>query len=163
MSRNSLRFVSRLEAPSAPVWASISTMGGVNYELLPLVRMTYPRQADAMQIADAPLGEVAFHSYVMLFGVLPLDRHALTLQEILPGSGFIEDSTSLLQRRWRHERRIVPDGQTRCLLSDDLIFEPRLALFTPLIRRIVRAVFDHRHSRLHKKFGGQRVQSSMSN
>lgn len=159
MSRNSLRFVSRLAANQAPVWASISTMTGVNEELMPLVRMTYPKQADAMKITDAPLGEVAFASYVLLFGLLPLDRHALRLEQIFPGEGFLEDSTSLLQRRWRHERHVTPDGDRHCILSDDLRFEPRVPLFTPIVRRIVRAVFDHRHQQLHKKFGGQRVEA----
>lgn len=132
-------------------------MPGVNYELMPLCRMTYPKQADAMQISDAPLGEVAFPSYVLLFGLLPFDRHALRLMQIFPGEGFLEDSTSLLQRRWRHERHVVPDGDSHCVISDDLLFEPRVPLFTPMVRRIVRAVFDHRHVRLHKKFGGQRI------
>ena len=154
-----LRFASQLRAPAAEVWSAISTMAGVNAELMPLVRMTCPREAAARSLESAPLGEVAFHSYLLLFGVLPFDRHALTLLEILPGEGFIEDSTSLLQRRWRHERRIAPSPTGGgCILTDELLFLPRVAALAPLVRPIVRSIFDHRHRRLHRRFGGARTQ-----
>lgn len=155
----SLHFASQLLAPAAEVWSAISTMAGVNAELMPLVRMTCPPEAAARSLESAPLGEVALHSYLLLFGVLPFDRHALTLLEILPGEGFIEDSTSLLQRRWRHERHVVPSPTGGgCILTDELLVLPRVAALAPLVRPLVRSVFDHRHRRLHRRFGGVRTQ-----
>lgn len=131
-------------------------MRGVNAELMPLIRMSYPAEAGARSLESAPTGELLFHSYLLLFGVLPFDRHALTLQQILPGEGFIEDSTSLLQARWRHERHVVP-GKTGCVLTDELLVSPRISLVTPLVRPLVRLIFDHRHRRLHRRFGGARI------
>src|SRR4051812_30172421 len=107
MSNAPLRFASRLGAPIEAVWASISTMRGVNYEMSPLFRMTHPKAAGEASLADAPRGVCAFQSLLLLFGVLPIDRHALTLIEVDIGKGFVEDSTSLLQRRWRHARQLV--------------------------------------------------------
>lgn len=152
-----LRFSSHLSASTADVWASISTMPGVNYELLPLLRMTHPKAAAWTPLEEAPLGRCAFASYLLLLGVLPFDRHALTLVRVDRGQGFVEDSTSLLQRRWRHERRIAARADGGCVLTDELLFVPRLGLLTPLVRRIVEAIFRHRHRRLLRRFGGQRL------
>jgi ligand-binding SRPBCC domain-containing protein len=152
-----LRFSSQLNASTDAVWASISTMPGVNYELLPLVRMTYPRAAAEAALEAAPLGSCAFASYLLLLGVLPFDRHALTLIRVDRGQGFVEDSTSLLQRRWRHERRIAPRPEGGCVLTDEILFVPRVGFAAPLVRRIVAAVFRHRHRRLLRRFGGQRL------
>jgi ligand-binding SRPBCC domain-containing protein len=153
MAGEPLRFTSELQAAPDAVWAAISTMDGVNYELAPLVRMTCPREAGGGTIEQAPLGTCAFHSYLLLLGVLPFDRHALTLLALQPGDGFVEDSTSLLQRRWRHERRIRPTPAGGCRITDELLFVPRIGLLEPLVCRIVQRVFTHRHRRLRQRFG----------
>lgn len=157
MSDAPLRFASKLDAPIDTVWASISTMRGVNYEMSPLFRMTSPKVTDDMNIADAPLGIVAFPSWLLLFRLLPIDRHALTLVEVDLGHGFLEDSTSLMQRRWRHERRLVATPDGGCTVTDELLFVPRLPFFAPLIRFIASRLFTHRHARLQKRFGGSPI------
>lgn len=155
MSSQPLRFVSLLATSRQKVWESVSTMPGVNYELAPLMRMTYPAAAGALDLEQAPLGVCAFHSYLLAFGFLPLDRHALTLVQVQRGMGFLEESSSLLQRRWRHERRLsdLPGGG--CKVTDVLHFDPRLPFLHGLVARIVTALFSHRHRRLRQRFGGQ--------
>lgn len=143
-----------LDAPSERVWASIVTMEGVNHELGPYLRMTLPREARHKTIDDVPLGRVAFHSWILLGGVVPMDRHALKLVELTPGVGFLEQSTSWLQRAWRHERRLTPVAPGRTRIVDRLVPEPRIASIAPLARRLVGAIFRHRHRRLHAAFGG---------
>src|SRR5262249_11653028 len=138
MATQSLQFVSRLDAAVEEVWAAVSTMAGVNYELAPLIKMSFPHAATGLSIEAAPLGVTAFHSYLLVFGVLPFDRHALTLLAVQPNAGFIEDSTSLLQKRWRHERRIERSPEGGCVVTDELLFVPRIAFMEPLVRRIVR-------------------------
>ena len=126
-------------------------MAGVNAELRPL-RMTYPPEAADIGAADAPLGQVLFRSWVLLFGVLPIDRHALALTAVNPGEGFQEDSTTWLQRYWRHERRLtpIPGG---CRVTDRLEFEPRVATFAPVVKRVAGWVFARRHRYLRARFG----------
>ena len=147
---------SRLAAPRSEVWARVSTMSGVNDELLPLVRMTYPgpRSASLAGLAFMP-GEVLFRSWVLAFGFLPFDRHALSLCTVTDGVGFVEESTSWLQRRWRHERQLddLPDGG--CTVTDRLIVEPRLGAASRLTRALVQRIFTHRHHRLRARFGQQ--------
>ncbi len=157
MTTNNLRrwtftVTSDLATPRAAVWDRVATMAGVNDELAPLARMTHPRGAEALSLADVPLGRPAFRSWVLLFGVLPVEYDDLTLVQVQPGRGFREESPLLTQRLWIHERWIedLPGG---CRLTDRLTFEPRVALLGPLQRVLFRFVFGHRHRRLRRRFG----------
>lgn len=125
-------------------------MEGVNAELRPLLRMTHP--ADLTDLSRMPVGEPAFASWLLLFGALPVDRHFLRLERVLPGQGFDERSQAWTQREWVHRRRVldVPGG---CVVRDELEFAPRFAPMRPLLRMMVRAVFTHRHRRLRARFG----------
>jgi hypothetical protein len=143
---------STLAAPRATVWARVATMAGVNDELAPLARMTHPREVAAQSLESVPLGRPAFRSWVLLFGVLPVEYDDLTLVKVEPGYGFREESPLLTQRLWIHERWIE-DLAGGCRLTDRLTFEPRLAPLGPLQRILFRIFFGHRHRRLRKRFG----------
>lgn len=146
-----LRFESTLNTDAATVWQQVSRMSGVNRELMPLLRMTAPPAYADLSLEQAPLGEVLFQSWLLLFGLLPFDRHALRLERLLPGVGFDEDSTSLLQRVWRHRRRVQATAGG-CRVVDELEVLPRLAPAF-IVRALVRTVFMHRHRRLRRMFG----------
>lgn len=145
-----LRFESRL-AVSAPVlWARVSTLDGVNEELGPWLSMSYPpARASLQDVTPAPL---LFSSWVRLFGVLPVDRHHLGLERLYPEQGFDERSSSWSQRLWIHRRRLhVIEGGVR--VTDELVFEPRLAAAGAMLKSLVGAVFRHRHRRLRARYG----------
>ena len=149
----SLEFSSKLPAARADVWSEVSTMRGVNYELGPWIKMSHPAEAESL--ADLDLlepGAVLFHSWLLFLGVVPFDRHALALVEVIDCEGFVEESTSWLQRRWRHERRLTSPSPDTCVVTDRLIVEPRIGFVTPIVRRIVGATFRHRHRRLRARF-----------
>jgi ligand-binding SRPBCC domain-containing protein len=97
------------------------------------------------------LGERLFRSWVLLFGVLPIDYDDLTLVAIEPGRGFQERSRMLSMRVWEHDRTLTPDG-TGCVVRDELRLEPRLPGMGPLLEWVVRALFRHRHRRLRRRF-----------
>ena len=141
-----------MAAPPDAVWAHVSTFEGINDELRPLVRMTAPASVRALEPADVVLGERIFRSWVLLFGVLPIDYDDLTLVALEPGRGFHERSRMLSMRIWEHERWLSPDG-AGCRVLDRLSFEPRLPGMGPLIARFIRATFRHRHKRLRRRFG----------
>lgn len=149
-----LELTSTLRAPAAEVWRHASSMAGVNAELAPWVRMTHPSHLTDLSSGPVPLGEVAFRSWLLALGVVPFDRHALRLVELDDrgdAGGFVEESSSWLQRRWRHERTVAPSGEG-CSVRDRLVVEPRLPLSGPS-RRVVGALFRHRHRRLADRFG----------
>lgn len=151
MKPATITVTSRVRAPAEAVWEHASSMAGVNLELMPLVRMTVPRDVRGKSLADVELGDVAFHSVLLAFGVLPFDRHALRLVRVDPGRGFSERSTSLLQRRWDHDRTLVADGEGT-LVTDQVTFAPRVGPARPLAP-VIRAIFRHRHQRLAHRFG----------
>jgi ligand-binding SRPBCC domain-containing protein len=138
-------------APPAAVWDRVTTFEGVNHELMPIVRMTCPPAMRGIDPATVPLGRFWFRSWLLLFGLLPVDYDHLRLVAIEPGRGFHEDSTMLSQRRWVHRRDLEPvAGGTR--VRDRIEFEPRLPFLGPLLRIVFRAVFHHRHRRLATHF-----------
>ena len=141
-----------LLAAGEEVWAHAVRMEGVNYELAPWVRMSVPRAARGLTLADAPRREPAFSSWLLLLGLLPFDRHALVITEVDPGRRFLEESTSGLQRSWRHERTIAPAARG-CVVHDRVTLAPRLALFGPAARVLVEGLFRHRHRKLEARFG----------
>jgi ligand-binding SRPBCC domain-containing protein len=151
---------SRLDAPAERVWERITTMVGVNDELWPLARMTHPPGVDRLDPELAELGEPAFRSWVLLFGLVPVDYDDITIVRLDPGRGFLERSRLGTQRLWEHERRIEPagdppsGGQAGCVLVDRICHEPRLPLGERAQTALFRQVFLHRHRRLRKRFGG---------
>jgi hypothetical protein len=147
-----LTFASELNAPMAAVWEVVGTMKGVNAELAPWLRMTAPPEAANLRIEDAPVGSPLFSSWVLLRGILPIDRHHFMLTRVERGSGFAEDSTSWSQRRWQHHRSLEPRGEGRCMLTDRLTFTPRLWRSGPLLKRVIGAIFRHRHRLLRERF-----------
>jgi ligand-binding SRPBCC domain-containing protein len=137
---------SLLPVPPERAWAHATSMAGVNAELRPLVRMTVPGRARRLSIADAPVGERAFTSVILLGGVLPVDLHALCL-EAVEERAFHERSRSLMWREWRHHRTVeaAPGG---CAVTDRVAFSGRLPRSERLAEPVVRLVFRHRHRRL---------------
>ena len=119
----------------------------VNAELGPIVKMTAPSAWAGRPILEWTAERQLFSSWILLFGLLPVDRHHFRLQEILPGEGFLEDSSSFTNRHWRHERRVTSiDGG--CRVTDRLEFECRVPLLGVLLGPIYHAVFRWRHRRL---------------
>ncbi len=150
---HSFEIASDLLTSPQEIWPSLLDMTGINAELAPL-SMTFPHRAEGSRLdaAQIPLSQVLFHSWVMLWGLIPLDRHSLCLTEVTAGAGFHEQSTTWLQRCWIHDRRLAPLPQG-CRLTDRISFEPRLPLLTPLLAPIVRSTFERRHRHLRRRFG----------
>lgn len=138
-----------LAASAGAVWEHATSVVAINRELSPL-RMSFPDDGPGTLVAPA-LGTPLLTSTLRL-GPIPFDRHRLTLVEWEPGVGFQEDSSSLLHRRWRHRRRILPVGDG-CVLTDVVEVEPRLPGAHAVTRWAVGRIFDRRHDVLARTFG----------
>ena len=147
---------SELAAPASVVWRHATTMSEINRELSPLMRMTYPAEAAGQSLSSAsvPLGEPLFVSWVLLFGLIPIERMSLRIVELGPEQRFVEESRLTLLSYWRHERSVGPAGSgSGCLVRDRLTLEPRLPGVSGLIAAFVGILFRHRHRRLKRLFG----------
>lgn len=153
-----IRFASKLNADRQSVWNSICRMKGVNYELSPIIRMTYPADADKTNIEDAQVGQTLFVSLILMFRFIPCDLHYLRLEKVDQSRGFSENSTSLMQRSWKHERKLRSVDANRCILMDQVRFDPKIQMTGLFLEPFVRRLFEHRHRRLHKRFGGSLVE-----
>jgi hypothetical protein len=143
---------SLLRAEPEAVWERAMSAEGINAELGPLLRMTVPRGVESLDLhglQPGPLGR----SWVLLFGLIPIDYDEIGLERIEPGRGFLERSRMLSQRLWEHERTIesAADGTT---IVDRVAWEPRLPLPGRLLHPLFAAVFRHRHRQLQRHFGG---------
>lgn len=150
------RFESDLAASPDALWAHATSMRGVNHELAPLVRMTYPRSRAVLTANEIRLGERMFRSWILLFGVLPIDWDDLRFVAIEPGRRFLERSAMATQRIWEHERTIeaIPGGAR---IADRVRFEPCVAWLGALQAPLFRLVFRWRHARLRRRFGVHRA------
>jgi len=151
--RSEVRVESRLEAAPDGVWERVMSAEGINDEMAPLFRMTVPRGLDGLDLDRVEPGRLG-RSWILLFGILPVDYDDLGLERIEPGRGFLERSTMLSQRLWEHERTIEPLADGGCTVSDRVAWEPRLPLPGRALRPLFGAFFRHRHRRLRRHFGG---------
>lgn len=143
---------SDLAAPPDVVWRHASSLAGVNAELAPLVRMTVPAGFETIGPDSVVPGQRLFRSWILLFGLLPIDYDDLTLIEVTPGRGFRERSPMLTQREWSHDRAIerIPGG---CRVTDEVAFVPRVPFLGALQAPLFRLAFWNRHRRLRRIFG----------
>ena len=132
--------------------ADLLTMEGVNRELRPLIRMTVPPEWSGKAIPEWPTGQILFSSWILLFGIFPIDRHTFFFEEIDRQRGFSEASTSLTNKFWHH-RRAVDCNEQFCLVTDTVEFGPRLPFLAYLLGPVYRFVFKHRHRVLRSRFG----------
>lgn len=132
-------------------WRRMS-LASVNAELAPLVRMTAPEEWREVAIEQWPTGRTLFNSVILLFGFLPIDVHRFRLEQVYPQRGFLERSSSLVNRVWRHERTIQP-GPSGCLVTDVVTVQSRVPLLGGLLLPVFRAVFRNRHRRLRALYG----------
>ena len=150
MPRFTLTFESEVLASPEEAWAWVTSVAGILRELRPLARMTFPGGVDSILDVDAKLGTPLCRSWMLLGGVLPIDRSDLTLIELDEGRGFVERSPMLTMRLWEHARAIDPvAGGSR--ISDRLTFEPRVG--GGLVRWFVTTLFRHRHRVLRRELG----------
>jgi ligand-binding SRPBCC domain-containing protein len=145
---------SRLDASPREVWDRIVTPEGINDELRPFLRMTVPRGIERLDPASVELGKPIGRSWILLFGVLPIDRDDVPLVELEEGRRFLERSPMLSMKLWEHERTVEPNG-SGCEITDRIRFQARLGLPAALPRPLFRAFFRHRHRRLRRRFGGE--------
>ena len=125
---------------------------GINAELGPWLRMTVPRGLESLDVGAMRPGPVG-RSWLLLFGLVPVDYDEIGLQRIESGRGFLERSTMLSQRLWEHERKIEAGGEGTVIV-DRIAWEPRLPLPGGLLAPLFAAIFRHRHRRLLRRFGG---------
>ena len=142
-----------MAAPADRVWAEVTAAEGINYELMPIVRMTVPGGLHTLSVADVHDGQHLGRSWLLLGGLLPFDYDDITIERVEPGRWFQEDSTMLSQRSWRHHRAVQPVGDAACTVTDTVTFVRRFPVPVRLLEFTFGQTFAHRHRRLRRRYG----------
>lgn len=150
--RGGIEVSSILGSDAEDVWQAAIRFDGINEELMPLLRMTSPRSWRGRTVEDVEPGSRPFRSWLLLFGVLPIDYDDLGIAEVGPGRRFLERSQMLSSSTWEHERSIVALGPGTCRVTDRVRFVPRWRVLGPFLSWFVPRLFAHRHRRLRRRF-----------
>ena len=142
---------STLSATPELLWSHAVSPSGVNRELRPLLRMTFPKDISNVTESWQP-GERVFRSWLLFAGVLPVEYDDVVFVEVEPGRRFLERSSLFSQRMWEHERSIEPMANA-CRVTDRVHFVPRIPVLEPLFAPLFEAVFRLRHRNLRRLFG----------
>ena len=143
-----LKFESLVDGSLEDVWNSITSLKGLTAEMLPLMRLTAPKGFKTL--SDIYPRKNDFRSWVLLFGILPIDHTDLNLKSLTPLKGFVEESKMASMKYWRHERTLISVSPKQTRVIDELTFEP--VRFAQLSAMTVKMFFQHRHKRLKKMF-----------
>lgn len=144
----SLRFESTLKSNPEQVWRWITDVRCLRREMRPWLWMSIPFGLRNLEDLDVQPGQPLFTSWLWLFGLLPIGISRLTLLELTPNVGFVEQSPMTGTRLWRHERRLEVDGQgTRVV--DELTVEPLFA--GALVKAFLQFFFASRHRSLRRR------------
>lgn len=141
-----------LPAAAEVVWEHATSFRGINAELWPWLRMTHPADRSRLTAAQVRPGQRLFRSWLLAFGVLPVDVDDITIAELGPGRRFLERSRMLSASVWEHERVVTERGPDACEVTDRVRFTPRWPLLRPLLGTLVPRIFAHRHRRLRQIF-----------
>ncbi len=153
MRPRTLTFSSRVSAPIHEVWEHATSFTGINFELMPVLRMTAQGSLRDLDIGQVVLGERLFRSWILLLGVVPVDYDDISIAEVDPGRRFLERSSMLSVRVWSHERVLEPLDDRSCSVTDRVQLVARLGFTAPVLTLFVGFLFRHRHRRLAGRFG----------
>lgn len=151
---------STLAASGDVVWRHAVSPAGVNRELRPLLRMTFPGGVTDLT-ASWRAGDTLFRSWLLFAGFLPVDYDDVAFLEVEPGHRFLERSSLLSQSVWEHERIVVPLAEG-CVLTDRVRFVPRIRFLEGLYGAVFEGVFAVRHRNLQRLFGTAKVPAERS-
>jgi ligand-binding SRPBCC domain-containing protein len=117
--------------------------------------MTFPPALARLTPELFPLGRTAFRSWLLLFGIVPVEFDDIQLVELEPGRGFYEVSRMFTMREWRHRRTVTPAGEG-CVVQDEITMLPRWGWTGWFLARVCRWLFTWRHRVLRRLFGAAR-------
>lgn len=135
----------------AQVWKQVTSWDGINYELLPFLKMTKPSNLPSSLEKFSP-EILPKTSLILLFGLVPIDIHTFIKFDINPVEFyFVEQSWNIPTSIWKHRRKLSEDGGG-VVVKDHLEITPRTLLLVFLLKPIYSMVFRRRHERLKFHF-----------
>ena len=151
---NEVKVSSVVNADAARVWRDALRFDKINDELMPLLKMTSPRDWSERTLDQVQPGQRLFRSWLLLFGLIPIDYDDICIAQIGPGYRFLERSQMMSASTWEHERIVIDELPGTCRITDRVRFTARSAPLGTVLRWFVPRVFAHRHDQLKARYRG---------
>ena len=142
---------SELNATPSLLWDAAVTPANINREFRPVLRMTFPKGTRRIT-EPLVINQTKFRSWLLLFGVLPIEYDDLAFSRVIEGQMFHERSSMFFARTWEHIRRITPE-ECGSRLTDTIRFEPKVRILGTVQLKLFKLVFKIRHMNLLKTYG----------
>jgi hypothetical protein len=113
--------------------------------------MTFPESVGNL-VSDCRPDQAPLRSWILLFGLVPVEYDDLTLVEVEDGRRFLERSEMLTQQIWQHEREILADADGSRIV-DRVYIESRIPSLEKIQMAVFKVVFRYRHFRLKRIYG----------
>lgn len=146
-----IEITSKINGDVEQLSRDLLTMGGVNYEMNPIIKMTAPSDWAKLPISEWPTNTKIFTSTTLLLGIIPIDFHNFNLVSTRPNE-LVESSSTALNKQWNH-RREIREEIAGCSIHDTVEYLPRISILGKVVRPVYQAIFNHRHRRLISKYG----------
>ena len=140
-----------VDADAARVWRDAIRFDMINDELMPLLKMTSPRDWNERTLDHVEPGQRLFRSWILLLGLVPIDYDDICIAQVGPGFRFLERSHMMSASTWEHERVVTDEPSGRCRITDRVRFTARWKPLGPVLGWFVPRVFAHRHRRLKRR------------
>ena len=130
-----------LDAPADVVWAAAKAPHTFVYVAKGVLRFPAAERIDTYDVGDQISG------WLLLFGVLPLSKHHITVESIDDATRTLQsDEHGDLIRSWRHRIRIEPLDERRCRYEDQIVIDAGPA--TVIVAAFASLFFCYRQRRL---------------
>jgi hypothetical protein len=162
-----LEFSSHVKASRAQVWSGVTSFVGVNQEFFPILRMTCPDPSMRLT-PDLVSAKPLFRSWLLLFGIFPVEFDLLCITKVMENQFFEENSSMGFMSEWNHQRYLSDGSQGKdrdggnkegginlnrgTVVTDRLSFRPRIPGTGWLLTWIVKLLFWYRHRRLRQLY-----------
>lgn len=141
---------SALDADAEAVWSAVTRLQQVNEEL-GWLSLKLPFGYDRVEASLVRANEPVCHGSLVAYGAVPIDRWSFGLEQVDDGR-FVERSSTLWFKSWRHERVVEERGEGSAIV-DRIVAVPRLPGFAVFLAPLIARLFAARHRRLRNQFG----------
>jgi hypothetical protein len=141
-----LKFLTTVQASAEELWEHFSQS-----ELAAADAKGNTANMPAAELTCASRMRRLARSLRLLNGRLPSAQDPASVVHCAPGRGYTERARLTAQRSYKHECWIL-SGEGRCIVADEILFEPRYPLAGPLGYYLLQWAFWKRQRNLQRQF-----------
>ncbi len=137
-----------IDVPAEKMWNELQKVSSLRHVAAPLLE--FAARNDEPLPEKWAVGE-AYRLRISLFGLIPLGRHTIVIDEIHPGARtIVSKEHGRLTRVWNHLIKIDPIDERRIRYTDEI--EIQAGILTVFVWLFAHVFYRHRQKRWKKLF-----------